>query len=578
MRCPRFLTLVPASLVLVPGAFAQEVHELAVAHRAGQTFVTWRESPAVGVHYRLYRSLAPIDEPADLVDADFLGEVDDQTSRNPERSAVERAERTWVLTSGAVPLAVDQGVFVHTLEADGFGYYAVTSVQGEFEDTAILPGENASLFALPEFTAPPEPVLQARTLSRELYGHWVGDRDTPYQPALALTPSRAFVFALEPGRALGRHGLLLRLHPVGGTYAQGWPLRGLVPSDVDILALSDLHPTSGFTFWFGAHERFPALPLADTRVWNFTQERILWTLDWVSAHLGARHDPERVALAGSSLGATGGMYLVTEAPERFSAALFRNGNYDLLAGDYTDSSPYQSLFGSFALDLPTRAGIPILTRTNARRASEATPEEDWPVLRLLNGRRDTKVGWASFAALVPALAQHHRPAAAYFDNRTHSPNGSWSPLELALVRRTTLVRRDRPTLCFSDSTLDDPIGNGSRTSGALVGCVGGRMDYDPLTAATTADCVRFDVFLRAEGALDDATVALAFARLTPRRTAPFSLAPLETVHFVLSEGGVVLEEQLLTADEHGQVHTPLVPVTTSPREARFERAPAVMGR
>ena len=557
-----------------PALSAQLASEIAALHRDGQTFVTWREAPQIGVRYRVYRSPVPILSEVKLRASDLLGEVDDKSSRNQERSQVERGERTWVIAEGAPPLGASQGLFVHTVEGDQAAvFYAVTSVKGGLENRTLASGRNATVVALSELAAPPLPVLQGREGSREVWGHWVGDRDTPYLPALSLTPSHAFDFAFEPGLASGPRGLLLRLHPAGGNYATGWPPRALVPQDVDVLAPSDLHPTTGYTFFFGAHERFPGQPEGSTRVWCFTQERLLWTLGWMSAHLGGALDAERVSVAGSSLGATGGMYLVEERPDLFSAALLRNGNFDLQAGDLDDIRVFEKLYGRFALDLPMRSGLTVLERTNARTMANLAPAVDWPVIRTLNGRADTRVGWASAVGLFAGLDETFRPSASYFDDHTHSSKGYWSPLERTLVQRTCQVRRDRPSLRFSACTLDDDAGNGSRTSGDTIGTLGGRVDYDPETAASAPGWVRFDVFVRDEGALDDAAIARGQAVLTPRRTGSFVPAPGESVYFTLREGADLLEEHWLLADELGLVHTPPVPLSTTRREARFELSP-----
>ncbi len=573
MRFPTFVAR--ALLVAVWGAscpVAQLAGELTAECRSGQTFLTWREAALSGVRYRIHRSTSPITGPQDLAQAELLGEVDDRSSYNPERSRVERAPRTWVVVENGAPLDMNQGLFVHTIAADTeTAYYAVTSIKGGKANQTIVPGLNATLAPLVERAAPPEPVLQVRDAVREVWAHWVSDRDTPFQPALSLTPSHGFDFCLEPGQASGPRGLLLRLHAAGGTYAQGWPPRGIVPADVDVLALSDLHAGTGYTFWFGAHELFPAAPQADTRVWPFTQARVLWTLDWMSARLGAALDPERVSIGGSSLGAIGGMYLLQEAPARFSAALLRNGNYDLLAGDYLDKSVFERLYGSFALDLPTRAGLGVLERTAARFMANRAPSVDWPPIRAINGRQDTRVGWASAVSMAAGCAQTFRPAALYFDSRTHSPKGYWGALERALVQRTCQTRRDQPILCFTDSTLDDDIGDGARDSGDAIGAAGAYALHDPLTATTSEHELACDVYLRDEGALDDAPAPSGSAALTPRRTGPFVLAPGEPVSFTLSEGGALLEEHLLCADEHALVHTPPVPLSTLRRRARFER-------
>src|SRR5436190_16833711 len=111
-----------------PALAAQLASEVVAEHRAGQTFVTWRESALTGERYRVYRATFPLTNAADLALADLLGEVDDKTSHNQERSIVEHGERTWIIADGGAPLAVDQGLFVHTVAADcTAAYYAVTS-------------------------------------------------------------------------------------------------------------------------------------------------------------------------------------------------------------------------------------------------------------------------------------------------------------------------------------------------------------------------------------------------------------------------------------------------------------------
>ena len=560
---------------LATSAAAQLASEIEVQHRDGQTFVTWRESTLTGVRYRVYRSFQRIRGESDLAQAELLGEVDDRSSQNMERTRVEGAVRTWVIRSGSAPLSSSRGLFVHTVaEGSAAAYYAVTSVRAQVETRTITRGRNATEQALAEWSAPPQAVLQSSQNGRESWGHWVGNRDTPHQAAMSLWPSQGFAFGYEAGSASGRRGLLLRLHPAGGSYAQGWPTRAMVPADVDVLAPSDLHPVTSFSFWFGAHERFPLAPLDATRVWAYTQQRLLWTLDWMLERRGGALERARVSLAGSSLGATGGMLLLEEAPERFAAALLRSGNYDLRAGDFQDDPVFERLWGDFALDLPVRSGPGILERTDARFMARLDPAADWPLIRTLDGRGDQRVGWRSAVGLYAALAETWRPAVSYFDERAHGAIGYWSPLERKLVERTCQVRSDRPSLRFTNCTLDADAGDGTRTSGDAIGALNGAVEYDPLTATATPDAVRFDVFLRAQGALDDAQATSALVELTPRRAVPFALAAGELVRFTLREGATLVREHWLSADPYGLVHTPPVPLSRARREARFERASA----
>lgn len=588
---PRSLLLAvlcAGSLGALPSA--QVAAEIRAECRAGQTFLTWRESVAPGKRYRVYRAEHPLRSAQDLEQADLLGEVDDRSSRNQGRSLAAGAERNWIIVEGAEPLAADQGLFVYTVEGPALApglrlaardvthaYYAVTSVQGGSEERTLVAGVNATAAGVRESPAPPAPVLQASDATGQLFAHWVGERDTPYQRALSPWPSRGFNYVFQPGTAPGPHGLVIALHAAGQTYAQGWPNRFEVPQDVDLLKLSDLVPFTGWSFWYGTHEALPGAPSSGTRVWNFTQQRILWTLDERVAALGPAHDPERVYVAGGSMGALGGMYLVGEYPERFAAAILRNGLYDLAASDYRNPFAFEQIFGSFELGLETLTGLPILQRTNASFMAAYQPERDWPVIRTLNGRNDETVGWMSAVGLFAGLARAGRPAVHYFDERTHNPNGYWRTIERALLARTFQTRRDRPSLRFDECSLDDDAGDGTRSDGDTIGTINGYVDYDTGTASATQTRLDFEVYLRDVGALDDAPGPRASAVLTPCRTGPFRPARDEAVHYTQWLRGELVDEHLLFADEHGRVRTPPVQLERARREVRFERSTPASG-
>jgi alpha/beta hydrolase family protein len=554
-------------------ASAQVASEIRAVHRAGQTFVTWRELAAAGKRYRVYRSETAVRTAQDLKDADLLGEVDDRTSRNQGRSLASGLEQTWVIQPGGEPLEVSQGLFVYSAaeESERRAFYVVTVVQAGGENRTLVPGSNVLSFPVLERAAPHEPILQSDGPEGELWGHWVSDRDTPFQPALSPWPSRGFNFLFQRGTAPGPRGLVVRLHAAGQVYTQAWPQRFEVPQDVDSLALSDLMPYTSWSFWFGSHELMPGVPGAETRIWNYTQERMLWTLDWMVRRLGAEHDPERVYVVGGSMGAIGGMYLIGAAPGRFAAALLRNGLYDLESTDYRNPALFEHLFGSFSLDLLTREGLPILQRTNASFMAAHDLTADWPVVRTLNGRNDETVGWMSAVGLYAGLAAAGRPAVHYFDERTHDPNGYWEELERALLSRTFATRRDRPSLRFLECSLDDEAGDGTRTDGDAIGTINGYLDYDAETASASPSRLEFEVYLRDAGTLDDAPEPYGWARLMPWRTAPFRLGPGAPVRYTLADDGVLVDDHVLLADAHGRVCTPRVPLELGRRVARFDR-------
>ena len=569
---PRFPVYAFLSMVLSVSVTAQEVRDLNPLHRDGQTFLTWRQSSVSDTRYRVYRSRTRFRDESDLDRADFLGEVDDQSSRNRPRSLATRSDHGWVIDSSGSELGSSEGLFVHTVaESSVQSYYAVTSVRGGIEDRRLRSGRNTNRTSIRESAAPPQPVLQRADTTGELWAHWVGDRDTPYQPALSPWPSQGFGFRFDAGRLSGPRGLVIGLHAAGQQLGQGWPHRFELPGDVDLLSLSDDHPYTSHSFWFGTHEMFPDRATPDARVWNYTSRRILWTLDWVARRLGPSHDPERVYAVGGSLGAIGAMLLAGEAPERFAAILCRNGLYDPLASDYRNPALVQRLFGGFALGLRMRSGLPVVDRMHASFMANRNLGEDWPVIRTISGRNDETVGWMSAVDLFEGLAAAHRPAIHYFDERTHTPRGYWVSLERTLLRRMTTTRRDRPSLRFERLTLDDDPGNGLKTDGDPIGTINGYVEYDTATARAKPGGLFFDVYLRAEGFLDDAPEATGWARMTPRRMGDFAVASGDRLLFTLREGGVTVDQHVLKADEHGLVHTPFAPLSRTPREAQFER-------
>jgi pimeloyl-ACP methyl ester carboxylesterase len=568
-----------------------QVDGLSARHYSGQTFLTWNELPDPLTHYRVYRAREPFLRESDLDSADLLGRVDSSSSDNHRRSVATGHSFNWIVETGGSQLADDQGLFVHNVRespifrTSNFAgrpypafrrfHYVVTTVTNGLEDRTLVRGENTATVPF-EWAAQPAPVLQNTDLSGELWAHWVGNRATPFQPALHRHASQGFNFRFDPGIAPEPRGLLVRLHSAGQTYAIGWPHRNEVPTDVDILSLSDSDPAAGFTLWLGTHDAFPSSSTGAQVVNLFTIQRVKWTLDWMTDRLGSGHDPERVYAVGGSMGAMGTFYLATEYPDRFAAILCRNGNFDLRAPDINNASFVQSLLGTYSQNLPVAPGlatqnIGIFDRTNASALSQMFPAVDGPVFRTINGRNDTTVGWQSAVTLYEALASIYYPGGHYFDTRRHSPFGHWAGMEQELLKRTLATRRDRPSLHFGGLSINDEAGMGDPGDGDAIGTLNGTIEYDPETAISDPDFCEFEVYLRSEGALDDAPVTDAQVSLTPRRTGPFTLSAGDTVLFTLREGTNLIATHMLTPDGNGLLHTPAIGVTPTRRNARFDR-------
>ena len=577
------LTTVSALTLFSSEIQAQDVRNINALHRDGQTFVTWTEVFDPDVRYRVYRDTEPIRGTADLNRAELLEEVDSETSYNLGRSLATDRTHHWVIQDGDEQLGRFRGLYVHTVGevAPTLAYYAVTSLSPTgVENLAVQRRRNAIDPGVMEHAAPPQAVLQNVDNTGELWAHWVSNRDTPFQRALSLRGSHGFNFRFDPGFSNGPRGLVVRLHSAGETYAQGWPHRNEVQGDVDILALSDLLIDTFWTLWFGYHKDTPHPAANDTVVELFTQHRILWTLDWIQERLGVNHDPDRLYAVGGSMGAMGSIFLAGEIPERLAAVLCRNANFDLAAPDIANPFFVQDLLGRFQQDLRLSDGPFVYDRADASFMVTQDLTQDWPIVRTVNGRQDMTVGWIATRNFYEAMRSAYRPAAHYFDDSEHGPAGFWRPLQDTLLTRTFATRLDRPSLRFSDFSLDEDYGNGDRLNGDPIGAVNGSVDYDPATAIRDGAQVRFDIFLRGGPVLDATNAPLATARLTPRRVGQPSVPPGFFVHYTLSslDGQEIFDEHLLLSDEFGLVHTPPTPITHARRRATFELIPEPVER
>ena len=555
---------------------AQGVQGLQAAHAAGQTFVTWQEDPTA-LSYRVWRSASLLDQASDLDAATLLAEVLPGSGLNLRRSLSEGTPAPWVVpVRGALPAGT--GLFVHTVAADADAFYAVTPVRASGEDRTLVPGANSLAQAVPERAAPPEPWLQASGPGGETWAHWVSNRPTPFQEAMALEPGQGFNFLIRRGTTLLDHGLVVILHPRNSVYGQlARPFQGYdFPDDLGQLHPDDPFPDPGNTFWYGARTDFPEPADAGDLVDGFTLRRVLWELDWTLRYLADETDPERVYAIGNSMGAIGVMRLVEERPELFAAVLVRFGLFDFAAPDAREGEVFADLWGPSGLDLPDSSGLPAWNRLSSIVQTGAAPAEDWPLIVTVHGRRDATVGWSHVPPFLEAMRAAWRPGVHYWDESTHAGGGLWDAQVPVLLDRLWAWRNDRPQLFFADLSLNQDPGNGDPADGDPTGQWNATVDFDPAEAVEDADSARFLLRLRQEGALDDARAPSATLRLCPRRLQRFRIQPGEAVRFRWeTEDGLLVAEEVLVADARGHVLTSPVVLGTEPRRAVFEHDPGL---
>ncbi len=352
-----------------PKSVPRQAASLAVRHRAGQTFVTFRQTgkppakltwgeakklrAASTDRYRVYAHAERITA-ANLAQAELLGEVDalsgwNLTGRNVEYligQAMIKPDKMGELTANyngfvhtwhmdhprmdryplarlvadeqAGPLPAAAGLYVAHPAKEGRRFHAVTACREGTENTKDFSPANATPEPVAEKPGAGVPVRQGRGLSgpyfdypgaRWVYVQWCG-------PPMAPRPMAFNWSVLVPPGVEDSRKPCAKLAPAeltfhGGNYSHAKPNRKVLAGSIQI-APHDWPPSG----WYGYNDR--AIGLADPRtgtVGNHTQRRIVAFLGWAKKAFPV--DGERVIAFGSD----GAAMLALSHPEQFAYVL-----------------------------------------------------------------------------------------------------------------------------------------------------------------------------------------------------------------------------------------------------------------
>jgi hypothetical protein len=365
-----------------PKQVPPQVAGLAVRHRRGQTFITWREiDDPVGrdeirwgplkeilegldrkrrVRYLVYRSQKPITA-ATLHLARRVATVRPLSCWNVNGRNIERAIDEVIATrehmlvghgnpfgraqpdgkfgvdcpvdrlvvrDGAEPLPRATGLYVHTCAKPGAAFYAVlTSVNGVV-NTASLSAANSLEAPVAEAAGEGEPVLQGelphppmwRYPDRRLhYVRWVA-------PPYGNLPCQYYNWSVAVPAKLGEQvPLELCFHRDAGSY---WRTHYRIERDSIVLAPHDF-PLQ--TWWYGYHESIGTLrSFRRGAVHNYTQRRLLAFIEWAARKWPI--DRNRVLVTGTAYsGGSGALHLGLRHPEVFSLICSGHGVPDYAA-------------------------------------------------------------------------------------------------------------------------------------------------------------------------------------------------------------------------------------------------------
>ncbi len=525
---------------------------LTLAHRLGQTFVVWTEGGGTQApdSYHVYAWTKPIKTAADLNQAKLLATVPKGSSWN------KRLGSRFLLKAGGAPLQANQGFLVLTPKAVGKRYFAVLGVLKGKENRSLDTGSNGnSKGPVIETIAPPKPILQKLSSGgkESWYVHFAPAEGRPGLPDQSNVLGRAFNYRLyfDPGQK-GPRPVVFLLHGHSQTF-KSTAIPTWTPKNAVLVFPDDDNPPVTHSLWFGYHEKY-AFGSPQGLVRDYTERRLLWLLDEVLGDSRLQADPQRVYAFGLSFGAVGALGLGIRHADRFAAVGGLVPAFGVEHADFRFSREIKDLFGSKAQNLKTSQGPKIYDLLNFTAEMSVRKKAGVAPMRFFVGRADITNGWTEKPGFFRSSVQARQAGSFYWDYRTHSTSGAWTPLETSLLGEMTEWRLDRPLPVLSNLSLDNDPGNGSPISGDGIGCIGGYARLFPASVQESSSSLGFELRLRADKRrLDYAKTALARVDLSLRRLSKFKVLPGSIYRLRVRAKGksAVLEERVATPDSDG---------------------------
>ncbi|MCG3179829.1 MAG: hypothetical protein BIFFINMI_02175 [Phycisphaerae bacterium] len=457
-------------------ADAPHVTDIKAVHHDGQTFVTWTDvaQGQAGAKYRysLYRSDAPITQEnlakAELCCPGILNNSCKQFGRaNTEKDRIDPRVPTCIIEDGGKPLPDGSGLAVRTAHRDGKSFYAVMVNDDAFKPVGqIVPGQSATTEAVEEKVAPIQPIrIVQYTQSRPS-----GKPNLPLEVSLhgsqrdGGTVAEIGDFYLYFGTAeMGwRDGL-------PGVFAVSENQAGLKLSPRDAIE----NPRGDGilqSWWSGYYCRPVGAAHEEPRFYEFTTRRLDWMTHWVIDKY--RVDPERIYCQGQSMGGGGVAFWAFRRPALFAAVVAKIGRVRArpsIAAAGLDL-PGEIILSKFNKPIFMADGKTDFFKVKDSVAWVGEHHEDLPFYSLACGRKDTMIPWRDNTEMARALAAGHHGFAMAWNSGTHSTSTALEAakrLERYYGAAKFSLSRSYPA--FSNSSIDDRLGNGDPADGDPVG-------------------------------------------------------------------------------------------------------------
>ena len=375
-----------------------QVTELEVFHRSGQTFITWKENGADS--YNMYRYTAPITsvnlaaaEPVASIAPNsgyYKREVEDCYGYDWGEECSPIGLSRFIIEDLGNPLPENTGFFVYTNLESGIFYYAITAVSNGIENRDEFSQENSLSTGLVETVQSPEPVLvwQSPNGTRRVYTHWMDY--TNWNPSF-----EGYAYNFYVGVPLTYDGqtpfpLYFYIHAYTEKYrAHAWDSEG--GSDYDWPVIQIFPDDRNNTWWYGfGCKADTGEPLENGQIVNYTEQRLLYLLDWLINRSSYNIDTNRIYLFGLSMGASGILNFGSHYPEYIAAIFANEGMTDYKAATNWD---FSKLWGIREQNILTNEGIGVYDRLDLQTYVREHPGLELPFLAWQHGILDDVVPW-----------------------------------------------------------------------------------------------------------------------------------------------------------------------------------------
>jgi hypothetical protein len=538
-------TLIAAAVFLVacrsataaePSGTAPSVTGIQVAHRHGQTFITWRDAAegeaGAKFRYSLYRAEKPITAD-NLADAELCYRGVLHNSAKLYGSAFRPADRLnpelpyAVIEEGAKPLPPWSGLAVVTADKPRKSYYAVVATDEAYAPLGkVVAGESATTTAVEERPAPIRAI--------KLYDS--KERTGPYVSSTSITGKTGLPLHVTLHGSQGAGG---GAGEYGDYYLYfGTPEMGYRDGLAGVFSVSEQRDKAGNrlllrlrdaverpdgrgameTYWFGYTCVPQGATHAETRFYPYTENQILWITRWVVERYQC--DPNRVTVGGSSSGGVGSNNVGFRHPELFAAVYPSVGRVRrvpaiALAGKFDREA------GALMFDGKTQ----YYDRADGVRFA-AEHSADLPFLGWACGRRDYAATWDQHIDMVRAMTEARHGFAFSWNNGDHSGGGR-AMSEITKYYPAEKFAKNQSYPAFTHSSIDDDMGPGDPAVGDLEGGINLGFDWKDVRDEAAAWSIAVSNSLAKEPMTVD---------VTPRRCQKFKPRPSETIRWTSSTG------------------------------------------